>query len=266
MKGTVLTKVPRYYVDPLGILCQGFRTHLIRRVKLSIVIPCYNEERTLEALLQRVVNVDLGSVQKEILVVDDGSRDRSRDIALTMVEKYPGLMRVLAQDENRGKGAAIRRGFQEATGDLVVIQDADLEYDPRDFQQMAALFRLPQVDVVFGSRRLLKNPVSSRLYYSGAPLVAALTYALYGARISDQFTCYKMLRRELLTRIPLKTSGFAIDAELIAKLFRLGVRIREVPITYRPRNRAEGKKVRLRDGFQWMWLLLKYRVLPSDQW
>lgn len=235
-------------------------------MKLSIVIPCYNEERTLAALLQRVRDADLGSVQKEILVVDDGSRDKSLDIARAMAEKYPELIRVLAQDENQGKGAAIRRGFQEATGGLVVIQDADLEYDPKDFCQMLALFRLPEVSVVFGSRRLLKNPVSSRLYYSGAPLVAALTYLLYGARISDQFTCYKMMRRELLTRLPLRERGFAVDAELIAKLLRRGARIHEAPITYHPRSRAEGKKVRLRDGFRWLWQLTRHRFSDPRRW
>lgn len=235
-------------------------------MKLSIVIPCYNEERTLEALLQRVLDADLGSVQKEILVVDDGSRDRSRDIARAMAAKHPELIRALAQEQNRGKGAALQRGFQEAHGDLVVIQDADLEYDPNDFRQMLALFRLPEVSVVFGSRRLLNNPVSSRLYYAGAPLVAALTYVLYRARISDQFTCYKMVRRELLLRIPLRQCGFAVDAELIAKLWRRGARIHEVPIAYHPRSRAEGKKVRLEDGFQWCWQLVKHRFSDPARW
>lgn len=235
-------------------------------LKLSIVIPCHNEERTLETLLQRVIDADLGSVRKEILVVDDGSRDHSQEIASRMATKHQGVIRLFVQDRNQGKGAAIRRGFKEATGDLVVIQDADLEYDPNDFQQMLPLFRLQEVQAVFGSRRFLENPVSSSLYYAGSPLVTLLTRVLYGTRISDQFTCYKMLRRDLLARIPLREDGFTVDAELIAKLFRLKIPILEVPITYRPRSRAEGKKVRLRDGFTWVWQLLKYRLLSPQQW
>lgn len=248
-----------------SLFLSRFRTLLVA-LKLSIVIPCYNEERTLEALLQRVLDVDLGPVQKEILVVDDGSHDRSRDIARAMAAKHQGLIRVLAQERNQGKGAALELGFQEARGDLVVIQDADLEYDPNDFRQMLALFRLPEVSVVFGSRRLLKNPVSSRIYYSGAPLVAALTYVLYRAHVSDQFTCYKMMRRELLSRIPLRERGFTVDAELLAKLWRLKQWIHEVPITYHPRSRAEGKKVRLHDGFRWIWQLVKHRFSDPVRW
>lgn len=235
-------------------------------MKLSIVIPCYNEERTVGGLLRRVLAVGLEDFDKEVLLVDDGSTDRSRSIAEGVAREFPDVVRVLAQSTNQGKGAAIRRGCLEAQGDLVVIQDADLEYDPEDFRQMLALFRLPEVAVVFGSRRMLPNPVSSTLYYSGAPLVTALTYLLYGRRLSDQFTCYKMLRRALLTRLSLREKGFTVDAELIAKLLRLGERIYEVPITYRPRSRAEGKKVRLEDGLQWVWQLLKYRVLPKHQW
>ena len=233
---------------------------------LSVVISCYNEERTIGELLRRVLEADLGVVNTEVLVVDDGSTDRSPVIAQKIASLHPERLRVLIQPRNQGKGAALQRGIQEASGDLVVIQDADLEYDPRDFRQMLELFRLPEVSVVFGSRRLLRNPVSSKLYYSGAPLVTALTVLLYGTRISDQFTCYKMVRRELLARIPLRSRGFAVDAELIAKLIRLGERIQEVPITYHPRSRSEGKKVRLRDGVLWIWELLKHRFSDPRRW
>ncbi len=233
---------------------------------VSIVIPCLNEERTLGELLRRVVAVDLGEVRKEVLVVDDGSTDGSRAIAEEAAARHVGLIRVLAQPQNFGKGAALQRGFLEATGDLVVIQDADLEYDPGDFRQMIAAFHIPDVAAVFGSRRLRKNPVSTALYYSAVPLVTALTFLLYGTRISDQFTCYKMLRRDLVARIPLKARGFTVDAELIAKLFRLGVRIHEVPISYRPRSRAEGKKVRFRDGVVWCWQLFKHRFTDPARW
>lgn len=226
---------------------------------LSIVIPCYNEEGTLGALLRRVLAADLGDVRKEMLVVDDGSTDESRAIAEAVAREHPETVRVLVQPRNLGKGAALQRGFREAIGDLVAIQDADLEYDPNDFRQMLALFRLPAVQVVFGSRRLMKNPVSSKLYYSGVPLITLLTALLYQRHITDQFTCYKMLRRELVRKLTLHERGFMVDAELLAKLFRLGIPIHEVPITYRPRTRAEGKKVTLRHGFQWVGALIRYR-------
>ncbi len=235
-------------------------------VKLSIVIPCYNEERTIATIIERVLAVDLGPTTKEVLVVDDGSTDRSAALAEALAIRYPGVLRVLRQPTNMGKGAALQRGFQEAAGDLVAIQDADLEYDPQDFQQMLALFRLPGVSVVFGSRRLIHNPVSNALYYSVVPFVTIVTYLLYQRRISDQFTCYKMIRRDLLRRIPLRARGFVVDGELLAKLFRLGVDIHEVPITYRPRGREEGKKVRLRDGFHWMWELVRQRFSDPARW
>lgn len=234
-------------------------------MKLSVVIPCYNEERTLPTLLDRVLAVPLDAL-KEILVVDDGSTDRSAERAQEIAARHPGVIQVLRQPRNQGKGSALQRGFQEATGDIVVIQDADLEYDPQDFRQMVPLFRLPGVSAVFGSRRLLSNPVSNRFYYSALPLITVLTYLLYGRRLSDQFTCYKMMRRELLTRIPLRSRGFVVDAELIAKLFRLGAHIQEVPITYHPRSRAEGKKVRLRDGFSWIVELVKHRFSDPARW
>lgn len=233
---------------------------------LSIVIPCYNEERTLGELLQQVVSVDLGDVEKEVIVVDDGSKDRSYSIAQSIAEKHPDMIRVFSQPKNCGKGAAIRRGFKEATGGLIVIQDADLEYDPQDFRQMLELFQLPGVDVVFGSRRLLANPVSSTLFYLGAYLINFLTNVFYGVRISDQFTCYKMFRRGLLDRISLRRNGFDIDAELTAKLLRLGKTVWEVPITYHPRSFAEGKKLQFRDGLPWIWQLVLHRFSNPRRW
>lgn len=236
------------------------------RMTLSIIIPCFNEERTIGDILRQVLAVDLGPVRKDIIVVDDGSTDRSRTIAEEIARSAPETVRVLVQPRNLGKGAALQRGFHEARGEIVAIQDADLEYDPEDLSQMLALFRLPEVAVVFGSRRLLKNPVSNRFYYSAVPLVTALSALLYQRRISDQFTCYKMLRRELVARLSLRERGFVVDGELLAKLWRLGQTVYEVPITYHPRSRAEGKKVRLRDGFLWCWQLLKHRFTDPARW
>lgn len=229
---------------------------------LSIIIPCYNEERTVGELLSRVLAVDIGSIQKDIIVIDDFSKDNSRNIVKKIAEQNSGNVRLLAQSRNMGKGAAVWRGMQEAKGNLVVIQDADLEYNPEDFRHMLLLFDMPQVDVVFGSRRLLLgNKVSGAAEYIGAQVINAFTNLLYGARISDQFTCYKMFRRELIPRLHMQSQRFEFDAELTGKLLRLGQHVQEVPIRYTPRSRAEGKKIRWRDGVAWLWQIIKYRFI-----
>src|SRR3989344_3400884 len=232
------------------------------RETLSIIIPCYNEGRTISQLLRRVLRVQFAQYEKEIIVVDDGSRDDTTAQVQALMAAYPQL-RLLQQPHNMGKGAAVRRGFAAATGALVVVQDADLEYDPEDLQQLLALFRLPQVMAVFGSRRLLPGHLGSgALYYWGAQAINLTTNLLYGVWLSDQFTCYKMLRREVLEHLPLRSNGFAIDAELVAKLLRRSIRIFEVPITYQPRTRQQGKKIRVQDGWHWLWQIIKYRLYP----
>lgn len=233
---------------------------------LSIVIPCYNEAGTLGEVLRRVLKVDLGAVKKEILVVDDGSTDGSAAIAHSVARQFLDVVRVFELPRNQGKAAAVRQGFALARGDLVVIQDADLEYHPDDFQRMVPLFKRAEVEVVFGSRRLAKNPVSGTFYFWGAQLINLVTNVLYGTRLTDQFTCYKMLRRNLLRQIPLRAERFAIDPELTAKLLRLGARIHEVPITYHPRTRAAGKKIRARDGAHWLWEIVKHRFGSPKTW
>lgn len=236
-------------------------------MKLSVVIPCYNEAKTITQVLQRVLTADLLGWEREVLVVDDGSQDDSVVVVTAFIANHAGPVRLLQQPKNLGKGAAIRRGFAEATGDLIVIQDADLEYDPRDLRHMMSLFDLPDVNVVFGSRRLLKsNAVSGFAEYWGAQIINFFTNLLYGTRISDQFTCYKMFRRDLLKEIPLRSSRFAIDAELTAKLLRSGERVQEVPITYYPRSRAQGKKIRWRDGVAWLWQIIKHRFTSPKHW
>ena len=232
---------------------------------LSVVIPCYNEEQTLRTSVQRVLDADFGNISKDIVIVDDGSTDQSQAIATEFQTRHPAVVRLLTHTHNQGKGAAVRDGLAVARGDLIVIHDADTEYDPQDFQQMLALFRLPEVDVVFGSRRFLPNPISGMFYYWGAQLINAFTNVLYGARVTDQFTCYKMFRRTILDQLSLRSNGFAVDAEFTAKILRLGYRIYEVPITYHPRSLREGKKIRFHDGVSWLAQIIKYRFLgPRD--
>lgn len=234
---------------------------------LSIIIPCYNEERTIREALERVLTADLRDVKKDVIVVDDGSRDKSVKIVKEVEQQNSDVLRLLVQPKNKGKGAAVWRGLNEARGELVVIQDADLEYHPEDFRQMLALFVLPQVDVVFGSRRMLTgNPVSGVAEFLGAQVINAFTNVLYGARITDQFTCYKMFRRELMSQLEMRSQRFEFDAELTAKLLRLGQRVQEVPIRYFPRSRQEGKKIRWRDGVAWLWQIIKHRFTRREAW
>lgn len=236
-------------------------------MKLSVIIPCFNEEQTIAQVLQQVLGADLLKLEREIIVIDDGSNDQSVNIVAGIRNKNLGQIKLLIQPTNRGKGAAIRRGFNDSTGDLIVIQDADLEYNPQDLRHMISLFDLPDVNIVFGSRRLLKrNAVSGLAEYWGAQVINLFTNLLYNARISDQFTCYKMIRRQLLEAIPLRSNGFEIDAELTAKLLRLGYAVQEVPITYFPRTRDQGKKIRWRDGVAWLGQIIKHRFTSPNHW
>jgi dolichol-phosphate mannosyltransferase len=228
-------------------------------MKISVVIPAYNEERTILALIEKVFAVDLGPVQKEIIVVNDGSKDGTGEA----LRAYDGRVTVLTHPQNRGKGAAVRTGFQRATGEYVVVQDADLEYTPTDFKTMLEYARAHDALVVFGSRRL-PHPEGAQerghwKFYLGGVVLTALTNVLYGTRITDEPTCYKMIHRDVLKRVSLTAEGFEFCPEITAKIARLGIPIHEVPIRYSPRSVADGKKIRFRDGLIAIWTLLKHR-------
>lgn len=222
--------------------------------KLTIVIPCYNEEKTILEIFRRVEAAELG-VTKEIVVVDDGSKDQTPEILKTLERAT-----VILLPENRGKGAALRAGFAAATGDYVVVQDADLEYDPADLKLLVAKAREGH-KVVYGSRRLGRgrNPMAGLSYYAGGVLLSWLTNVLYGTRITDEPTCYKMFERKLLLGLPLTCTGFEFCPEVTAQVARRGEKIVEVPIGYQPRSRHEGKKINWRDGLIAIWTLVKNR-------
>ncbi len=222
--------------------------------KLTIVIPCYNEEKTILEIFRRVEAAELG-VAKEIVVVDDGSKDQTPEILKTLERAT-----VILLPENRGKGAALRAGFAAATGDYVVVQDADLEYDPADLKLLVAKAREGH-KVVYGSRRLGRgrNPMAGLSYYAGGVLLSWLTNILYGTRITDEPTCYKMFERKLLLGLPLTCTGFEFCPEVTAQVARRGEKIVEVPIGYQPRSRHEGKKINWRDGLIAIWTLIKNR-------
>jgi dolichol-phosphate mannosyltransferase len=224
-------------------------------VKLSILIPVYDEERTVAVLLDRVLAVEIGA-QKEIIVVDDASRDGTG----AALERYRDRVTLIRHERNRGKGAAIRTALARATGDYVVPQDADLEYEPADLARLLEWARSGAHPVVYGSRRLNREnrQHSSWVFFLGGVLVTWIANVLYGLRLTDEATCYKLIDRELITRMDLACERFEFCPEVTAKAARMGVPIAEIPITYRPRPVSAGKKIRARDGVEAIATLLRY--------
>jgi dolichol-phosphate mannosyltransferase len=225
-------------------------------MKLSIIVPVFNERGTVSELLNLADRVPL---DKEIVVVDDGSTDGTREL-LRSFEGRPGF-KVLYHDRNGGKGRAIRTALAAVSGEVTVIQDADLEYDPLDFVAMMRLFEEGRAQAVFGSRRLKKDnrQHSGPIYYAGGIFLSWMTRLLYGIDITDEPTCYKMVRTALLRSLDLTSEHFEFCPEVTAKLAKRGVEIVEVPITYRPRHKSEGKKIGWRDAVEAVWILLKLR-------
>ena len=227
--------------------------------KLSIVVPVYNESRTLEALLTRLLTVDLGEVDREIIVVDDGSCDDCCEIACRLETGNGNAIRVRRNPINLGKGAAVRHGFSAATGDIVTVQDGDLELDPADYPKLLAPILAGQARVVYGSR--FKSPgrrFPRRTRWSNG-LLTLLTNVLYGTRLTDMETCYKMMRREVLDGLRLRCVGFDFEPDITSRLARAGHTILEVPIRYNPRGVADGKTISWRDGLDAVYTLFKNR-------
>jgi glycosyltransferase involved in cell wall biosynthesis len=221
---------------------------------LSVVMPVYNERDTIESMIARVLAVP--GIRIELIVVDDGSKDGTTDILRGLQGKY-GFKLFLK--ENGGKGSALRRGFREVTGNLVVIQDADTEYSPEEFPELIELICQGRADVVYGSRFLGRHRVFLFTHYLGNLFLTLLTNVLYNTMLSDMETCYKAMRVEVLQSFSLESDGFGIEPELTAKIFKRGYRVYEVPITYDGRGYDEGKKITWRDGVVALWVLIKYR-------
>ncbi|MEE8522832.1 MAG: glycosyltransferase family 2 protein [Thermoanaerobaculia bacterium] len=232
--------------------------------KLSIVIPAYNERATVEALLRRVAEAPLpGGLEREILVVDDGSGDGTRELLKKLEQAGDPAFRLVEHPENRGKGAALRTGFEQVTGDVVLVQDADLEYDPRDYPTLLQPILAGEADVVYGSR-FLGGPhrVLFFWHYVGNRFLTTLSNMLTDLNLSDMETCYKVFRTEVLRGMTLCSNRFGIEPELTAKVAKTQARIYEVPISYHGRTYAEGKKIGWRDGFAAIWSILRYNLLP----
>jgi glycosyltransferase involved in cell wall biosynthesis len=241
-------------------LAIGFdRAKLLQRaMKLSVVMPVYNERNTLREVVERVLAVGL---EIELICVDDGSRDGSREILAQLQKEHPQICLAL-QPRNMGKGAALRRGIQEATGDFVIIQDADLEYDPAEYPVILEPLMQGQADVVYGSRFLSGRPHRVLYFWHsvGNWLLTLLSNALTDLNLSDMETCYKAFRREVIQSIALQEDRFGFEPEITAKIARRRLRIYEVGISYSGRTYEEGKKIGWKDGFRALWCLLKYSL------
>jgi glycosyltransferase involved in cell wall biosynthesis len=231
----------------------GHRT-AIESPLLSVVMPVFNELATIDEIIARVLSVPL---RVELIVVDDCSSDGTRD-RLTELQRAHGFT-LLLQERNQGKGAALRRGFSAVKGDIVVVQDADLEYSPEEYPELVDLIVSGRADVVYGSRFLGRHRVFLFTHYLGNRLLTLLTNVLYNTMLTDMETCYKVMRREVVDGLDLQSNGFGIEPEITAKIFKRGYRVYEVPITYDGRSYEEGKKIGWKDGIVALWVLLRYR-------
>jgi len=233
---------------------------LTQTPQLSVIVPCYNERGTVLELLRRVVEVP---ISKEVIVVDDCSTDGSFDLVANFAKEHPSI-RHLRQDRNRGKGAALRRGIEEAAGDIVLIQDADLEYDPSDYPKLVEPIAKGDADVVFGSR-FAGHPRRVMLYWHtlGNQFLTWLSNITTNLNLTDMETCYKVFRRDVIQSIKLNSDRFGFEPEVTAKLASRGYRIYEVPISYHGREYWEGKKINWKDGVNAVWTILKYGLLKS---
>ena len=221
---------------------------------LSVVMPVFNEQDTVEEIIRRVLAVKM---RVELVVVDDVSTDGTLEI-LVRLQKELGFV-LLRQPRNAGKGAALRRGFAAVTGDMMIIQDADLEYSPEEYALMTPLITSGRADVVFGSRFLGTHRVFLLTHYLGNRLITFITNLLYNTMLTDMETCYKLMRIDVLRSMELQSNGFGIEPEITAKVFKRGYKVYEVPISYDGRGYEEGKKITWRDGVIALWVLLKYR-------
>jgi len=225
--------------------------------KVSIIIPVYNEKKTLETILERVNNASTIDFEKELIIIDDYSTDGSREFLAKLQKRYSFQLKL--HKKNHGKGRALRTGFALASGEIILIQDADLEYDPANWVDLLVEFENPKTQVVFGSRNINPKRRGYATYILGAKILTEAINLLYGAKLTDSYTCYKCFRKECLSELKLESDKFEIEAELTTKFLKKGYPIKEVAISYNPRKFEEGKKIGWRDGVLGLWVIFKNR-------
>lgn len=229
----------------------------MKATTISIIIPTYNEEETIEKIINKVLKSDVLGLKKEIIIVDDGSTDKTTQI---INKTYTKSVKKILFPKNKGKGFALRAGFKQATGDIILVQDADLEYHPKDYPKIIKPFINENANVVYGSRELSgNNKHSSIFFHMGGRTVTFFTNLLYGSKLTDVPTGYKVFKREVLINIPLKCRGFEFCPEVTANILKKQISIMEVPITYSARHRKDGKKIKWFDGLEALWTLFRIK-------
>ena len=226
-------------------------------MKISIIIPIYNEKETLLKILKKVEGADTLGLEKEIILVDDGSTDGTLDILKTLENGY----QIIYHEKNLGKGAAIKNGFLAATGDFILIQDADLEYNPQNYPQLLRPILENKADVVFGSRNLQKNPTDNFSFYLGRRITNLFLNILCGSKLTDYWTCYKVFKAPIVKSLELECNRFDVEVEMTVKIIKGGYKIVEVPIDYLPRSISAGKKIKPQDGLIAIWKTIKYKFV-----
>jgi glycosyltransferase involved in cell wall biosynthesis len=229
---------------------------------LSVIIPAYNEENTIQSILDQVFGLNMDQIRLEVIVINDCSTDGTRELVNAYISAHPGdSIRLIDQEKNKGKGAAIRLGIEEASGDFLIIQDADLEYDPREYKDLLNPILNGKADVVYGSRFMGSNPHRILFFWHslGNKLLTFLSNMFNNLNLTDMETCYKMFRSELIKKIHLQENRFGFEPEVTAKIARVpDIRIYEVGISYYGRNYSEGKKINWKDGFRAIYCIFKY--------